>query len=106
VLGAGEELHGSLRFEFITHSNAFFHTMRHDVESVSRETEVEPCTCHGQSNNSINLLHKSMRYWQYDDEADCFGSTTINDERRTSNIVDLHYAETVGQELELQLDFD
>lgn len=80
------------RFEFITHSNAFFHSpMRGRQQDgkrkrdASSEVEWSACTCHGQSNNSINLLHKSMRYWQYDDEADWLNGSTRDDRRRASS---------------------
>lgn len=73
--------------------------------------EWSACTCHGQSNNSINLLHKSMRYWQYDDEAET-GSmgwyrSTRDEPRRHRRRRLLHPSLTCimqklsGQELEL-----
>lgn len=83
--------------------------MRKRRRDASSEVEWSACTCHGQSNNSINLLHKSMRYWQYDDEADWLNGSTRDDRRRAPSpsssssssrsaiiIVDLHYAEIVG----------
>lgn len=59
---------------------------RERQRDASSEVEWSACTCHGQSNNSINLLHKSMRYWQYDDEADWLNGST-SDERRATSVV-------------------